>query len=168
MSTVFDLCSSHVHPIDIVGMPEIRSSAVCLRLVQDPDRDSTVQSCYKSISVPVIGIAEYNGINLLVFLVVMENGTISEAFFRRIINLRIFCKDRILARQRPVDVGIVSKTVCINPFVIVLGLETVDEGLVVSEVDQLVDVIAKRSRRHKILRAVIRRTKLQFVLAHKE
>ncbi len=167
VTAVFDLDAGHVEAVHVPGMPEPRRIAVLHRFGDEPHRNAAVDRCDDGVGMPPIGDAVHDGVDPLRLGEVALDGSVGIRLGRSEIQLGVLREHAVFARQGPDDVGEVAVLGGVDPEIVVLGAEAVDDRRLVGEEDRFIDVVAvdRHRQRQPGIRAVVRAAELHDALA---
>ncbi len=165
MRANFQRDASRPESIEIVGVPLPLRRAVLVGVADQSDRDAALVRGDERVGLALVGDAIHDHVDLLQLLrIALENAQCVVLGLREIERavLRI---DRIDPRRRIRDVRVVSVVGGLDPVVVVLGHEALNDGQIVREVDDLVFVVDVVLLRHERGGAVIRAREFDDVLS---
>ena len=149
----FDVDACHVHPIDVVGVPEVGRIAILLSVGDQANLHTRRGPANQLVGHLAGGDAEHGDVDLLRLVLHPGDEAILIVLVRWKVQLGIQVAPRIrrvISRQRPRDVREVGVVRGVRPEVVVLLHERLDDNRIGREVNRFVhvlDVFATRLRR---------------------
>src|SRR6185369_5525431 len=149
----FDLHTTHEKTIDIPRIPLSCRISIFVRFVQEPHGNSARHGSKGRISVSLVRDPIHDDVDFLGFLVEIRLGAKVEILTVIKTGRKIECGiDRegcVFTCQWATDVTVIRVSDGIRPNVVILPLETLDQRLVVGEIDSFVDVVDERRCRYE-------------------
>ena len=172
MFSHLDLYAAHEKPINVPGVPLASRITIFIRLVKQSHRNAAIDRFQRRVGVSLVRDAIHDDVDLLRFLIQIYLSAIEEVLAAISsewkIQLRIDWKDGITTHQWAIDVAEISVPYGVDPVVVVLSLEALNQRSVVGEINSFINIVDKRLLWDKEVGRKITTHELDLVLSYEE